>query len=76
MATMYIKDINDKWHKIDVGRTPSVIIHVDYGGCTGDSLCIDMDKLWLADGNTLEVHRAQCTTTEIGKVRINDEEVE
>jgi len=76
MAKMYIKDINDKWHKIDVGRTPSVIIHVDYGGCTGDSLYINMDKLWLTDGDTFEVHRAECATTEIGKVRINDEEVE
>ena len=79
MAKIYIKNKYDLWDKVDVGRTDEVIIHVDYGGCTGHTLRIDMDKLWLTDGKAVDefpVGIDQCLTTNIGKIRINGEDME
>jgi hypothetical protein len=79
MATMYIKDKLGRWNKIDVGRTEHVVIHFDYGGCTGHTMSIDMDELWCADisaSDKFTVGLCECITTDIGGVKIDGEDVE
>lgn len=79
MATMYVKDKSNKWNKIDVGRTNSVALYFDYGGCTGDVIEIDMDDVWCADiqeSNDFTVNLHRCVTTDIGGVKIDGEAVE
>lgn len=79
MATMYIKDKLGRWNKIDVGRTEHVVIHFDYGGCTGHTMSIDMDELWCADtaeSDKFTVELNECVTTDIGGVKIDGEDVE
>lgn len=79
MATMYVKDKFGRWNKTNVGRGEHVIIHFDYGGCTGHTMEIDMDKLWCADleeSNDFIVKLHSCVTTDIGGVKIDGEDME
>lgn len=79
MAIMYVKDKSNKWNKIDVGRAARVIVHFDYGGCTGHTMDIDMDELWCADteeSNDFTVNLYSCITTDINGMKINGEDME
>lgn len=79
MAAIYIKDKCGRWNKVDVGRVENVILHFDYGGCTGHTINIDMDDLWCADtteSDKFTVGLSECITTDIGGVKIDGEDVE
>ena len=76
MAKIYIKDKNDKWNEIDVGRCAELPIVVDWGGCTGDIISIDMDELWDDDSESFSVRHHSCTTQDIGGIIIDGNKLE
>ena len=74
MATIYIKDDKKKYHKINIGRQKNAHIVVDWGGCTGDIIEIDMDMLW--DGAVCVFH-SSCVTQDInGDIIVDDKKLE
>lgn len=78
MAKIYIQNKDGKYETVDVGRVSSIPIFIDWGGCTGEKLILDMDKLWedAYDGFP-EVERIHGKTQEInGQFIFNDEPLE
>lgn len=72
MAKIYVKDKNDKWNEIDVGRCAELPIVVDWGGCTGDIISIDMGELRCDDDSpSFTVEHSSCTTQNIGGIVID-----
>lgn len=76
MAKIYIKDTNDKYHEVDVGRSSNVSLIVDWGGCTGEIIGIDMEKLWNDDSHSFSIVHDSCYTQDIGGIIINGEKLE
>lgn len=77
MATIYVRDANDKYHKIDIGRSEYVPIYFDWGGCTGDLLNISVNELWTEMGEKFEViRRPVITQMHNGVLKIDRQKVE
>lgn len=74
MAKLYIQNKDGKYEIIDVGRASSTPVIVDWGGCTGKKLILDMDKLWENDGEPLKIECVNGKTQKINGQFIFDDE--
>lgn len=76
MAKIYIEDISNKYHEIDVGRNTNVSLIVDWGGCTGEIIEIDMEKFWNDGSHSFSIAHDSCCTQDIGGIIINGKKLE
>ena len=75
MAKLYIQNKNGEYKVVDVGRASSVPVVVDWGGCMGEKLILDMDKLWKDVYDRFpEVERIRGKTQKINGQFIFDDE--
>lgn len=74
MAKIYIQNKDGRYEVVDVGRASSVPIIVDWGGCTGEKLILNMDRLWESDDKLPEVERVHGKTQKINGQFIFDDE--
>ena len=84
MAKIYIQGSNGKYHKIGVGRMTSVPIIIDWGGCTGEKITLDMNELFengapsygWDDTSYPGISHERCRTQDIDGIIIDGEKLE
>lgn len=74
MPKAYIRNKNKDWVEVELDRELPILINVDWGGCVGERIAIDLEDLWCSEEDTISVSKRPVTTKSInGTIFIDGE---
>lgn len=74
MPKAYIRNKNKDWVEVELDRELPIIINVDWGGCTGERITIDLEDLWCSEDHVVSASRRSVLTKSINGTIIIDGE--
>lgn len=74
MPKAYIRNKNKDWVEVELDRELPIMINVDWGGCVGERIVIDLEELWCAEESVISALRRSVPTKSInGTIFIDGE---
>lgn len=74
MPKAYIRNKNKDWVEVELDRELPIVINVDWGGCVGERIAIDLEDLWCSEDHMVSASRHPVPTKSInGTIFIDGE---